>query len=985
MKYPKYVEKAHLKPESDEILTKKVNALLAQMTREEKMNLCHGHTNPEGMQVANAGYNPGVPRLGVPEIRMYDGPAGVTSVYETTGLPVQEMLAASWDTELAYKYGKVEGSENFAISGNTQLGSQFDVVRVPQFSRDKDMLGEDPFLTTALAVEETKGIQDAGAVATLKHFGVASIGTDMQDAADQIVDEQTLHEMYFPPFEAAAKEGRAGAFMCCYNKFNGAYASANEYAQKTVMRDMWGYKGYMMSDWGANHGLTTGKGMDMEMPNGTYNSNERLELGLKKGRIVWEDIEKAAFHVLYGMGMAGYLSYVELDDNGNVKIEEGRTEPIRMKDRYTQSVKDGLLNENAEICLEIARKGAVLLKNENNTLPLTEQDYTGDNSVALIGLGAEYLLSGSGQERSYGRISRMKAPVTELKNLVGQDANITSAVAMDFLGKTIPGDCLYQDSSCTQQGLVRSYGVPESESEMPAFLAMIMANHQKADAPKPPFDGPAPDMGGGGKEFKGVASAEDDDDSDMPAFMPQWSNSLAGDMSGFETGSFCTVDEVIEFTCGTSDGKINQNYKNAGDGNAFPKGSCYTWNGYLKVPTSGEYTLILQAIGGNTAFKINLDGEKFVTIGSTELREGAQWPWGSLVCTPEGMEIHGSNVNLHAGRAYPIRLCVNASIKEKDLQVRLSYITPEQRKADYEIALAKAKQAKKVFYFLSEDYGFRPLGAPMGFSGMSGLASMDIPENQLNLIRDLKSAMTSDAQLILVHNNGQLYALGQVEPLADGILNVWTPGQEGGRAIAELLTGIVNPSGKMALTVPAKDTDTLVSDTPEHRKTRYESYIKDGKKVIDFDEGIFSGYRWYEKEHVTPLYPFGHGLSYTSFTYSDLKVDGTKVTFTVTNTGSVTGTEIAQVYLGAGQVPEGVQMAAKALCGFARIENLTPGESRTVTVTIPERSFCYWNTAGDLVTRPDGTRDKWVKTEGTRAIMVGSSSSDLPLTGTITC
>ena len=149
MKYPVYVDKKDLRFESDAVLEKKVEALLSAMTEEETMNLCHGHTNPPGMQVANAGYNPGIPRLGVPEIRMYDGPAGVTSVYETTGLPVQEMLAASWDTDLAYKYGKVEGSENYAISGNTQLGSQYDVVRIPQFNRNKDMLGEDPFLTAA--------------------------------------------------------------------------------------------------------------------------------------------------------------------------------------------------------------------------------------------------------------------------------------------------------------------------------------------------------------------------------------------------------------------------------------------------------------------------------------------------------------------------------------------------------------------------------------------------------------------------------------------------------------------------------------------------------------------------------------------------------------------------------------------------------------------------------------------------------------------
>lgn len=118
--------------------------------------------------------------LGVPEIRMYDGPAGVTSVHKTTDLPVQGMLAASWDTELAYKYGKVESSENFAVSSNTQLGSQFDVARIPQFGRNMDMLVEEQFLTAIMAVPETKGIQDAGVVAISKHFGMASIGTDMQ-------------------------------------------------------------------------------------------------------------------------------------------------------------------------------------------------------------------------------------------------------------------------------------------------------------------------------------------------------------------------------------------------------------------------------------------------------------------------------------------------------------------------------------------------------------------------------------------------------------------------------------------------------------------------------------------------------------------------------------------------------------------------------------------------------------------------------------
>ena len=980
MTYPRFIDPRRLVPEPDEVLEKKVAALLAAMTEEELLDLCHGHPNPEGSQVANAGYHPGVPRLGVPEIRMYDGPAGVTSIYETTGLPVQEMLAAAWDRELAYRYGAVEGSENVAISGNTQLGSQFDVVRVPQFTRDKDMLGEDPFLVTALAVPETRGIQDQGAVATLKHFGAASIGTDMQAAADQLVSEQTLHELVFPPFEAAAKEGRAGAFMCCYNKFNGAYASANTYAQKTVLRDYWGFRGYMMSDWGANHALTTGKGMDMEMPSGSYNSNDRIRAAIAKGRLTWEDVLAAAGHVLYGMGLVGYLNLVSLDENGSVRVEEGRTEPIAIPDRYAQAVAEGLLNRNAETCLEVARKGAVLLKNENAALPLTPADYTGGASVALLGLGGVRLLSGAGQERSYGRISRMKSPLEELRRLAGPEADFRGEIGLEFFGQTIPADCLYQDETCTKPGLVRTYGIDGSNAEPSPFLAILGGSAAQADGTSEPTEA-QPSMpaftGGGGVEFHGVAVADEDDD-EIP-FVPPWTNALIADMPGHETGSVCQVDPVIDFTCGTLDGQVNQTYKNGPDGTAFPQGSVYTWDGYLRVPAEGDYALILQAIGGNTVFKIELEG-KFVTLGSTELRESAQWPWGSLVCTPEGMEVHGGMVHLEAGKAYPIRLCGRASLAQKDLQLRLAWITPQLRSQRYAAALEAAAQADKVLFFLSDDYSYAPAGTPVTFT-MAGLPSLDPPAPQLRFLEDVRAAMKPGSRLTLIHNNGQLFALGQAEPLADAIMNIWTPGQEGGQAVAELLLGQVNPSGKLALTIPARGCDTLVTDTPEHKTTRYLGYQRDGRTYVDFDEGILTGYRWYEAAGVKPLYAFGHGLSYAHFEYTDLLVLGNRVSFTVTNTGMVPGTEIAQVYLGPAQVPEGVQTAPKQLCGFIRLEDLRPGQARRVTISIPDRSLCYWNAAQEPVRRPDGTMDKWVRAPGPRQVFVGPASDKLPLVG----
>lgn len=975
-RYPAYMDPAQIQPESDEMLEKEVRALLEAMTLEEKMSLCQGHNEGRGV-VGNGGYNRGIPRLGIPEIRMYDGPAGVTSVYETTGLPIQEMLAAAWDPDLAYDYGRVMGSENAAISGNTQLGAQYDVLRFPQYVRTRDMLGEDPFLLKALSVPETKGIQDQHTVAVLKHFAMCCQNPDFQDAEDQLVDEQTLHEIYLPAFEAAVTEGGAASVMCAYNKVNGEYASASTYLLKHVLRDLWNFKGYVMCDWGANHALTTHKGMDIEMPCGAYNSPQRLKLALQKGRLTEQDIEDAASHVLYGCGMAGYLSLVEPDADGAVRSEEGRTEPIRLPDRYEEAALKGLFQENAEICLEIARRGAVLLKNEKSALPLTPADYSGEKSVAMLGLGAVHLLSGSGQERSYGVLRRMKAPADEVRRLAGEGAHISAEIALDLFGETIPAEAFYRDEACTVPGIICTYGISKADAD--AFSMM----------PSPPDDDAKEDteerknvtaVGGAGLEFKGVAAADNDEDSDVAEHYFAPGESIETHMIGHETKSVCCVDETIDFTVGTLDGTVNQTYKNGPDGKAFPEGSAYTWNGYLTVPQDGEYDLIFQAIGGNAQCEVWFDGSPR-RIGRTEIREGAHWPWENLVSTPEGMNITGAKVFLKKGCAYRFRIVGKAMCAEKDLQIRLSWITPQQRSADYTRALEAAAKAGKVVLFLTSDYGFQPVGTPPD-DGMrkNGRPCMEIPSVQKKLLYDVKNVMKEDAKLIVVMNSGKLFSMEWHE-MADAILNVFSPGQEGGTAIAELLTGRVNPGGKMAYTIPEHDSDTLITDTAEHTKKRYLGYTaSDGKRYIDHDEGIFTGYRWYDRTHVRPLYTFGHGLSYTTFSYSDPEITGRKVTFTVTNTGDVRGSEIAQVYLGAAQVPDHIQMAVKQLCGFIRIEDLGPGESRRVSVTIPERSLCYWDPHAPLRVQPDGTKGKWVRTKGIRRIMVGGSSDDLPLT-----
>ena len=188
---------------------------------------------------------------------------------------------------------------------------------------------------------------------------------------------------------------------------------------------------------------------------------------------------------------------------------------------------------------------------------------------------------------------------------------------------------------------------------------------------------------------------------------------------------------------------------------------------------------------------------------------------------------------------------------------------------------------------------------------------------------------------------------------------------------ADLLTGKANPSGKLPLTIPAKieDTPAMAPGHPE----RYDG-IADKKQVI-FSEGIFIGYRWYDQQKIEPLYPFGFGLSYTTFDYSNLNVTpadgGFDVTFTLRNTGKVAGTETAQVYLGP-PPNEPVPMAVHALAGFQRV-TLAPGESRAVKIHATSRQVSYWS----------HEKGQWVIAGGTRPVFVGSSSRDLRLTGSV--
>ena len=226
-----------------------------------------------------------------------------------------------------------------------------------------------------------------------------------------------------------------------------------------------------------------------------------------------------------------------------------------------------------------------------------------------------------------------------------------------------------------------------------------------------------------------------------------------------------------------------------------------------------------------------------------------------------------------------------------------------------------------------------------------------IPENQKQL---LEAVAQANENLVVVLSAGSVVETGWVSR-CKAVLHAYLGGQAGAGAIMDVLTGRVNPSGKLAETLPL-----TYEDTPAAR------YFPGKQQNVEYREGLYIGYRYYETAHVPVRYPFGYGLSYTTFAYSDLKADADKVTFTITNTGSRAGAEIAQLYVA--KADAAVFRPEKELKGFAKVF-LQAGECKTVTIPLDYKAFRYWNVK----------TDRWETEDGSYQLLVGASVQDIRL------
>jgi beta-glucosidase len=382
-------------------------------------------------------------------------------------------------------------------------------------------------------------------------------------------------------------------------------------------------------------------------------------------------------------------------------------------------------------------------------------------------------------------------------------------------------------------------------------------------------------------------------------------------------------------------------------GQALPAGVSAKWEGTLTVDADGDYDINLQVIGATGKFMI--DGRKVGNMG---------W-WGghgdivfanrdNVVPTTDGLDNVRRLVKLTAG-PHKIQVEASADSSGEPVQVRLAWVTPRMKQAAFDAAVDAARNSK----------------AAVVFAWSRNRPSFGLPGDQDRLIEAVAAV---NPNTIVVLNTGQAVAmpwLGKVR----AVLEMWYTGDEGGWAAANLLTGRANPAGRLPITWPQR-----LADGPANDPAHPERSSKGIDEKTTYGEGIFVGYRWYDQKNIAPLFPFGYGLSYTSFQYSALELTraadgGLDASVLVKNTGTRDGDEVVQAYLGAPRpAPAGAAFARRALASFDRI-TLAAGEQRRVQLHIPPERLRYWSNRDNA----------WRDVRAGRTVYVGRSSRDVAL------
>lgn len=403
-------------------MEKRIEKLIKKMTLEEKVGLLHGNSKF---------YVAGVERLGIPEWSLSDGPHGVRAEINrhdwayagwtndsASYFPTGTAFAAAWNPELAYRRGEVLGEEARWRKKDVLLGPGVNIIRSPLCGRNFEYMSEDPYMNSVLAVAYIKGLQSRDVACSVKHFAVNNQETN-RTTVDVECSERALREIYLPAFKAAVQEGGALTVMAAYNKFRGEFCAENNYLVRKILRNEWGFDGVYVTDWGAAHSTVPSMeaGLDLEM--GTlidkyedwYYANPLIE-AVKSGKIPMSLVDEKVGDVL------------------RVMIKTNVLDPKKRFGPGSMNTK-----EHQQATYDAAAEAIVLLKNQNNLLPL---DFSSIKSLAVIGDNATRKHSNGGLSSEIKAVYEV-TPLGALRAKWGDKVDIRFAQGYEKLSTFVEG------------------------------------------------------------------------------------------------------------------------------------------------------------------------------------------------------------------------------------------------------------------------------------------------------------------------------------------------------------------------------------------------------------------------------------------------------------------------------------------------------------------------------------------------------------------
>ncbi|MDQ8747902.1 glycoside hydrolase family 3 C-terminal domain-containing protein [Elizabethkingia miricola] len=393
----------------------RIEDALSRMTLEEKVAMLHAQSKFS---------SPGVPRLGIPEFWTTDGPHGVRpevlwdewdqagwSNDSIVAYPALTALSATWNKKMSWNYGKALGEEARYRKKDILLGPGVNIYRTPLNGRNFEYMGEDPYLTSKMVVPYIKGVQSNGVATSVKHFALNN-QEEFRHTSNVIVDDRTLYEIYLPPFKAAVQEGDSWTIMGAYDKYKNQYASQNEYLLNKILKGEWGYKGVVVSDWGAvnNTEQAIHNGLDMEFGSWTN--------GLSAGtRNAYDNYYLAK----------PYLDLIKSGKVGTTELDDKVRRILRLAYNTTMNPNKPLGNIASEdhmaVAKEIGEEGIVLLQNNNSVLPINTDKV---RKIAVIGENAIKMMTVGGGSSSL-KVKYETLPLEGIKSRFGKKADVQFA------------------------------------------------------------------------------------------------------------------------------------------------------------------------------------------------------------------------------------------------------------------------------------------------------------------------------------------------------------------------------------------------------------------------------------------------------------------------------------------------------------------------------------------------------------------------------